>query len=1042
MKLRHVEIEQVGAHRHLVLPDIGNGLTVLYGPNETGKSTILASLRGLLFSKAEMAEGRPAIVSDSRVTAMLEAADGAIWRLERGLSTRKTKPTLISPAGARLTGDEAVKDAFPELRMVESSLYKSVFTFQLAELRDLEGETGVADKLYAVGSPSGLTPYELERRLADAAKAIYSRDGRARNAELLQKSREVASLREQLEAIEDTPAAYMRKRDELERAEAARSRLEQQLHVAAEERRTAQVLLDVWPHYRHLAEWEAQSGVDASVNPPWLTLHGTLTATAAEAQGVGLQIEQMVGAARESADLREQASTIRAELCPLWTTPREDGQMPLETASVDPSATGQAHAYALRIEQCHRDVDGLANTVATEQERAKRRLTELQAQGGTGDETAAQWASERGRLAALQSRLQDDVETTTRAESLWDVCESRHNDLMAMRYAVDRAAGTHGMVQGQRRRWGAGIAILAGALFGAYLWHAGQPAAAALALLLGFATAGSWLWRGVVHVPDGDLSSTGSVDVARLEASVAAQWQAVTDALAGLQTVSLDAVAGSQTNYAFRDRVPDDHVAVRRVFQGLRETLRRERLVLEEQQTATAARQRAWTDWQDAMRQLADDEAKCEAAKAELGHVEAAWQNELNSLGVPGSLAPSVFVAEAARVGQLRRTAAQAAKRNSQALVASSTVSEFLERTTALLEQVHKDVPDGALVTPSFGSVHRQMNAARGVDERGLTDDETAVAQERRAVHASDLSATTDENDALSTVRRLESEYHTLLPLLEAARGRLEEWEAARRAARESYVQAVAIAGSEGRFDDLLPELADLTEEDLQVRLRAASERVDALRQTVAQQSRAVWEIEQELKQWPDRQAATDAAWQLAQASAERVQLARQWSVYAVGGALVKEARQRYERVRQPSALQAAGDVFSRVTKRRYVELRATATVDAKNGVAVPLLVTVDGQGQAWPVEQLSRGAREQVYLALRLALLLDYAARGVVLPVVLDDPLVNFDRARFDAVFAILREEAQAGQFFYLTCHDDVAALAVDVGVPVVDLTRATQKE
>ena len=82
-----------------------------------------------------------------------------------------------------------------------------------------------------------------------------------------------------------------------------------------------------------------------------------------------------------------------------------------------------------------------------------------------------------------------------------------------------------------------------------------------------------------------------------------------------------------------------------------------------------------------------------------------------------------------------------------------------------------------------------------------------------------------------------------------------------------------------------------------------------------------------------------------------------------------------------------------------------------------------DQQGQSLRVELLSRGTREQLFLALRLALVGSYARRGVRLPLVLDDVLVNFDAPRAKAAALVLRDFARAGhQLLIFTCHEHIA--------------------
>jgi hypothetical protein len=89
--------------------------------------------------------------------------------------------------------------------------------------------------------------------------------------------------------------------------------------------------------------------------------------------------------------------------------------------------------------------------------------------------------------------------------------------------------------------------------------------------------------------------------------------------------------------------------------------------------------------------------------------------------------------------------------------------------------------------------------------------------------------------------------------------------------------------------------------------------------------------------------------------------------------------------------------------------------------------------GQALPLEILSRGTRETVFIALRLSLAAAYARRGVMLPLVLDDVFVNFDRARTAAAAQVLRDFAALGhQVIMFTCHEHIMRIFHDIGVQV----------
>ena len=145
--------------------------------------------------------------------------------------------------------------------------------------------------------------------------------------------------------------------------------------------------------------------------------------------------------------------------------------------------------------------------------------------------------------------------------------------------------------------------------------------------------------------------------------------------------------------------------------------------------------------------------------------------------------------------------------------------------------------------------------------------------------------------------------------------------------------------------------------------------------------------------------------------------------------------RATYEQERQPETLQEASGYLQRLTQGRYTRVW---TPLGENVLRVD-----DAEGHVLPVEALSRGTREQLFLSLRLALAACYARRGAPLPLVLDDVLVNFDAERAGAAGAVLRDFAAAGhQVLVFTCHEHILRMFQALKVPAARLPDARQAE
>jgi uncharacterized protein YhaN len=69
--------------------------------------------------------------------------------------------------------------------------------------------------------------------------------------------------------------------------------------------------------------------------------------------------------------------------------------------------------------------------------------------------------------------------------------------------------------------------------------------------------------------------------------------------------------------------------------------------------------------------------------------------------------------------------------------------------------------------------------------------------------------------------------------------------------------------------------------------------------------------------------------------------------------------------------------------------------------------------------DSVSQGARDQIHLAVRLALV-ELMSRGEPQPVFLDDPLVHFDPERRARALELVREFSAKHQIVIFTCDPD----------------------
>ena len=153
-----------------------------------------------------------------------------------------------------------------------------------------------------------------------------------------------------------------------------------------------------------------------------------------------------------------------------------------------------------------------------------------------------------------------------------------------------------------------------------------------------------------------------------------------------------------------------------------------------------------------------------------------------------------------------------------------------------------------------------------------------------------------------------------------------------------------------------------------------------------------------------------------AELRAEIETLAKRWSALALARHFLLKAKAKYELERQPEVMREAGELFSSMTIGKYRGLVPTGA-DAQ-------LAVLMASGSVVPCASLSRGAREQLFLAMRMAYIRDHGRHAEPLPVIMDDILVNFDPERAYRTAQSLANLAENQQVLFFTCHPRTAEL------------------
>lgn len=418
--------------------------------------------------------------------------------------------------------------------------------------------------------------------------------------------------------------------------------------------------------------------------------------------------------------------------------------------------------------------------------------------------------------------------------------------------------------------------------------------------------------------------------------------------------------------------------------------------------------------------QLEDIRHRITAQEREVTACQEKWRATLRSVGLPETLSPiqvkevtqrsSRIATNHARIDQYK---VELADRERELSGLTNRITELIQDTGLKIEEdnplerlssLNTALNDQRQLVATRREYIDRYKTLRGRFTKAKRELDRLLGLRRRML--AEVGAETEEEYRQFDVkhaqrRKLISKQNQLTEQIAAALGTNFEEEDV-----QENLNAYGKSGLEKRWEDVNLELEELKEQ-----------------QTKLLQQRG--EFLQEVKTLGEDDRLDEARLELNVIDAEMYELKKRWQTLSTGTQMLESIREGYEAKRQPETLQEASAYLERLTDGQYVRIWTKL-------VGEELLVD-NMNGETITVDKLSRGTREAVYLSLRLALIGAYARRGTVLPMVLDDVLVNFDAHRARKAAELLCDFASKGyQLLMFTCHDHMRDLFHSLGADV----------
>ncbi|MDA0588932.1 MAG: AAA family ATPase [Planctomycetota bacterium] len=237
-----------------------------------------------------------------------------------------------------------------------------------------------------------------------------------------------------------------------------------------------------------------------------------------------------------------------------------------------------------------------------------------------------------------------------------------------------------------------------------------------------------------------------------------------------------------------------------------------------------------------------------------------------------------------------------------------------------------------------------------------------------------------------------------------------------------------AVASTERTMAIVESDLEQYDSEQNRMAIDTIRQELDDLSLDVEEAFEKLGRIKEELHALENDRRPAELRFEREQIVSQIRDLAEEWFALEWSARTLDELRFEFEKSHQPPILNRAKEYLNRLSGGRYTNIwtplgQRTLCVD-------------DTDGNTLMVEYLSGGTREQLFLAIRLALIEHFSSQGVELPVVLDDILVNFDHERTQAALGeLLRHTSENQQILFFTCHKHLAEMFRQRGVSTVRL-------
>lgn len=413
---------------------------------------------------------------------------------------------------------------------------------------------------------------------------------------------------------------------------------------------------------------------------------------------------------------------------------------------------------------------------------------------------------------------------------------------------------------------------------------------------------------------------------------------------------------------------------------------------------------------------------KAEKCEVDLYAWQTKWDEAVSGLDFLKNKPPAMVLGLLDPLETLKQKLDEKGEKKSRIVKMSLVVKSFQTALKEILDLVDPELSDlpADKASEKLSAMLERAKADEKTCEQLKKDFEKT--QKNKEESKANLLLANDELAVLCRVARCESE--------DGLDQALQQSEAVSQLADDlqSIEDKLLLLADSRPLDQLAGEAASVEVDELPGMIEQEKTKLDALEKA---RDELVKEIDR-IEQWQKQNSAKDeAASAMEQAQEEMAALSADTERYLrlhLAKMILGREIERFRRDNQAPILEKAQDYFVMMTQGSFSGLGVDYVADKGRLVGLR-------NDKKIPVEAMSDGTADQLYLALRLAGLELHLANMEPVPFVLDDILVNFDDDRAAATLKILGEIAKKNQVLFFTHHSRLVDLAEKAAADVVKI-------